>query len=384
MKYGKIVEGKFIDRPNRFIAHVEIAGKAETVHVKNTGRCRELLLPGAAVRLEQSDNPARKTLYDLVAVYKDRIGWINIDSQAPNKVVKEWLEAQDYDVVRPEYTYGNSRIDFYLEKGEHKILMEVKGCTLEINGIGYFPDAPTERGVKHLRELAAARQEGYECVVAFVIQMEGVTEVRPYVEMQPEFGTALAEAEAAGVKVLFLPCKVGRDWLKIDGKLRVAHCGGFYLRDIVEEKCRLRPACRKLPGLNRGKTRITPRLSETSGAQQRKDVNYRAFRNVGYNKCRDVHRGRMFRLLWTFVDLKLPSAMSHAIHKIVSIKRCQSYFISRRSPHLGISKDSELCASAHRCLHYAYARLIARVTFYLVVQSHVFQFRKQIPYRLSA
>lgn len=163
MKYGKIVEGKFIDRPNRFIAHVEIAGKAETVHVKNTGRCRELLLPGAAVRLEQSDNPARKTLYDLVAVYKDRIGWINIDSQASNKVVKEWLEAQDYDVVRPEYTYGNSRIDFYLEKGEHKIIMEVKGCTLEINGIGYFPDAPTERGVKHLRELAAARQEGYEC-----------------------------------------------------------------------------------------------------------------------------------------------------------------------------------------------------------------------------
>ena len=146
----------------------------------------------------------------------------------------------------------------------------------------------------------------------------------------------------------------------------VAHCGGFYLRDIVEEKCRLRPACQKLPGLSREKTRITPRLSETSGAQQRKNVNYRAFRNVGYNKCRDAHRGRMFRLLWTFVDLKLPSAMSHAIHKIVSKERCQSYFISRRSPHLGISKDSESCASAHRCLHYAYARLIARVTFHLL------------------
>ena len=146
----------------------------------------------------------------------------------------------------------------------------------------------------------------------------------------------------------------------------VARCGGFYLRDIVEEKCRLRPACRKLPGLSREKTRITPRLSETSGAQQRKNVNYRAFRNVGYNKCRDAHRGMMFRLLWTFVDLKLPSAMSHAIHKIVSIKRCQSYFISQRSPHLGISKDSESCASAHRCLHYAYARLIARVTFHLL------------------
>ncbi len=141
----------------------------------------------------------------------------------------------------------------------------------------------------------------------------------------------------------------------------VAHCGGVYLRDIVEEKCRLRPACRKLPGLNREKTWITPRLSGTSGAQQRKNVDYKAFRNVGYNKCRDAHRGRMFRLLWTFVDLKLPSAMSHAIHKIVSKERCQSYFISRRSPHLGISKDSESCASAHRCLHYAYARLIARV-----------------------
>ena len=136
-------------------------------------------------------------------------------------------------------------------------------------------------------------------------------------------------------------------------------------RGSAEKKHGFRLACRKLPGLNREKTWISPRLSETSGAQQRKNVNYRAFRNVGYNKCRDAHRGRMFRLLWTFVDLKLPSAMSHAIHKIVSKERCQSYFISRRSPHLGISKDSELCASAHRCLHYAYARLIARVTFHL-------------------
>ena len=219
MKYGKIVDGKFIDRPNRFIAYVEIEGKTETAHVKNTGRCRELLLPGAAVRLEESDNPARKTRYDLVAVRKDNIGWINIDSQAPNKVVKEWLDAQGLDVIRPEYTYGKSRIDFYLEKGKQKILMEVKGCTLEINGIGYFPDAPTERGVKHLRELAAAKQSGYECVVAFVIQMEGVTEVRPYVEMQPEFGEAWKEAVDAGVKILFLTCKVERDGLRC--KLKV-------------------------------------------------------------------------------------------------------------------------------------------------------------------
>ena len=215
MKYRKIVDGKFIDRPNRFIAHVKIDGKTETVHVKNTGRCRELLLPGAAVRLEVSDNPTRKTLYDLIAVYKEKIGWINIDSQAPNKVVKEWLETQDYDLVRPEYTYGDSRIDFYMEKGNQKYLMEVKGCTLEINGIGYFPDAPTKRGVKHLRELAEARKAGYECMVAFVIQMEGITEVRPYICMQPEFGTAWQEAVDAGVEILFLPCRVGRDSLDI-------------------------------------------------------------------------------------------------------------------------------------------------------------------------
>ena len=153
MKYKHIIEGKFIDRPNRFIAHVEIAGKAETVHVKNTGRCRELLLPGAAVQLEVADNPARKTLYDLVAVYKESLGWVNIDSQAPNKVVREWLEQQGYDAIRPEYSYGDSRLDFYMESNEQKYLMEVKGCTLEIDGIGYFPDAPTIRGVKHLREL---------------------------------------------------------------------------------------------------------------------------------------------------------------------------------------------------------------------------------------
>ncbi|MBR4832458.1 MAG: DNA/RNA nuclease SfsA, partial [Butyrivibrio sp.] len=138
-----------------------------------------------------------------------------IDSQAPNKVVKEWLETQDYDFVKPEYKYGNSRIDFYMEKENKKYLMEVKGCTLEIDGVGYFPDAPTERGVKHLRELAAARQQGYECIVAFVIQMEGINEVRPNVETHKEFGEALADAKEAGVKVLFLKCKVQKDSLVI-------------------------------------------------------------------------------------------------------------------------------------------------------------------------
>lgn len=215
MRYREIIEGRFIDRPNRFIAHVLINGVEETVHVKNTGRCRELLLPNAEVRLAVSDNPNRKTKYDLVAVYKEKLGWVNIDSQAPNKVVQEWLETQDYTLVKTEYVYGDSRIDFYMVKDQQEYLMEVKGCTLEIDGIGYFPDAPTERGVKHLKELTKARTLGYECIIAFVIQMEGVSEVRPYISMQPEFGEALEEAKAAGVKVLFLQCEVGRDTLQI-------------------------------------------------------------------------------------------------------------------------------------------------------------------------
>ena len=215
MKYREIVEGIFIDRPNRFIAHVDIDGVINTVHVKNTGRCKELLLPKTSVRLEVSDNPNRKTLYDLVAVYKKKFGWINMDSQAPNKVVKEWLEKQDYDYIKPEYKYGDSRIDFYMKKENQEYLMEVKGCTLEIDGIGYFPDAPTTRGVKHLRELIKAKKAGYECAVAFVIQMEGVKEVRPNIDTHPEFGVALQEAKEAGVKILYLTCKVGRDNLEI-------------------------------------------------------------------------------------------------------------------------------------------------------------------------
>ena len=210
MKYREIVEGAFIDRPNRFIAHVDVNDTVETVHVKNTGRCRELLVPGAAVRLEVSDNPKRKTKYDLVMVHKQGLGWVNMDSQAPNKVVAEWLATGDYDLVKSEYTYGKSRIDFYMEKNGEKYLLEVKGCTLEVDGIGYFPDAPTERGVKHLHELEQAQQ-----AVAFVVQMEGVTEVRPNISTQPEFGTALAEAKAAGVRVLFLLCRIGRGSLEI-------------------------------------------------------------------------------------------------------------------------------------------------------------------------
>ena len=215
MKYRKIVNGKFIDRPNRFIAHVKIDGVVNTVHVKNTGRCKELLLPETEVRLEESDNPNRKTLYDIVAVNKKGFGWINMDSQAPNKVVKEWLGGKDYDYIKPEYKYGDSRIDFYMKKGDVEYLMEVKGCTLEKNGIGYFPDAPTERGVKHLKELTKAQKLGYQCAVAFVVQMEGVTEVRPNIETHPEFGETLEIAQKAGVKVILYMCQVGRDTLEI-------------------------------------------------------------------------------------------------------------------------------------------------------------------------
>ncbi len=215
MNYTHITNGLFDSRPNRFIAKVWVDGILETVHVKNTGRCKELLLPGAKVVLEVSDNPSRKTKYDLVAVYKEGLGLVNIDSQAPNKVAGEWLASQNYTYIKPEYTYGSSRIDFYMEKGEEKYLLEVKGCTLEIDGIGYFPDAPTERGVKHLRELTEAVKQGYHCAIAFVIQMEGIMEVRPNEATHKEFKTAFEEAKAAGVEVYFLCCKVEEDSLCI-------------------------------------------------------------------------------------------------------------------------------------------------------------------------
>ncbi len=215
MRYNNITRAIFLDRPNRFIANVDIEGHIETVHVKNTGRCKELLIPGCEVWLNAPGTPGRKTKYDLVAVRKDSGILFNIDSQAPNKVVNEWLQGQNYDTVVPEYTYGDSRIDFYMTRGEEQFLMEVKGCTLEVDGIGYFPDAPTERGVKHLRELTKATKDGYKAMLAFVIQMDGVSEVRPNIKTHPEFGTALAEAKAAGVEVLFLKCHVAPDLLEI-------------------------------------------------------------------------------------------------------------------------------------------------------------------------
>ncbi len=215
MKYDNITRGIFLRRPNRFIAEVEIDGRQETVHVKNTGRCKELLVPGCEVWLTAPGTPGRKTKYDLVAVRKSTGVLFNIDSQAPNKVAREWLMEQKYDLVKPEHVYGDSRIDFYMERGSENYLMEVKGCTLEFDGVGYFPDAPTERGVKHIRELIRAQQEGYNAILAFVIQMDGISEVRPNVETHPEFGVALQEAQQAGVSVLFLRCHVEPDSLVI-------------------------------------------------------------------------------------------------------------------------------------------------------------------------
>lgn len=213
MIYDNVTRAVFVKRPNRFIAEVDINGHRETVHVKNTGRCKELLIPGCEVWLTAPGTPGRKTKYDLIAVRKDTGMLFNIDSQAPNKVAKEWLLSQDYDMVVPEYTYGDSRIDFYMERRAEKYLMEVKGCTLERDGIGFFPDAPTERGVKHIRELIKAREDGYHSILAFVIQMDGVSEVRANVNTHPEFGEALEEAKNAGVEIWFFKCHVGPDSL---------------------------------------------------------------------------------------------------------------------------------------------------------------------------
>ena len=227
MRYGNVVPGFFLDRPNRFIAHVAVNGKTETVHVKNTGRCRELLLPGAEVYLTAPGTPGRKTAYDLIAVRKGNGLLVNIDSQAPNWAAGEWLDAQGFDEIIPEYRYGDSRIDFFMRRGTERYLMEVKGCTLEIDGIGYFPDAPTERGVKHIRELIRAAAEGCHAILAFVIQMDGVAEVRPNEQTHPEFAGVFCEAVKAGVRVLFLPCHVEANSLTVTaGKMSTENVHG--------------------------------------------------------------------------------------------------------------------------------------------------------------
>lgn len=294
MKYNQVVPGTFLQRPNRFIAHVLINGKEEVCHVKNTGRCRELLIPGCTVYCAVSDNPQRKTKYDLIAVEKrvtyptitkqqdlpaatttsseaietndasnsktgpgsSHVLLVNMDSQAPNAAVKEWLQSgaspfENIDFLKPEYKYGNSRFDFYLEcktetkrtgvssnsteKTEampvpteneithpRKIFLEVKGVTLEDNGVVLFPDAPTERGVKHVRELIRCLEEGFETYVLFVVQMEHALYFIPNRKTHPQFADALCDAQKAGVQLLAYTCKVTPDEMKIDKELKIS------------------------------------------------------------------------------------------------------------------------------------------------------------------
>lgn len=222
MIYDNIVKGKFISRPNRFIANVEIMGKIEVVHVKNTGRCKELLTAGATVFCEKSNNPNRKTQYDLISVYKgERL--INMDSQAPNKVFYEYLQSgkcyKDLTYIKGEYTYGDSRIDFYCESEKEKFLIEVKGVTLENDGVVMFPDAPTLRGIKHIDELIKAKENGYRTAVAFVIQMDNVKYFTPNKATHKDFADALKRAEKAGVEILCLDCIVTENTLKINDKV---------------------------------------------------------------------------------------------------------------------------------------------------------------------
>lgn len=225
MRYAHIQKAIFLDRPNRFVAHVELSGEPVVCHVKNTGRCRELLVPGATVYIQECDDPRRKTRYDLIAVEKGSL-LINMDAQAPNQVFREWAESGGFlpglTKLRPETTWGKSRFDFYWELStERRGFVEVKGVTLEEDGHARFPDAPTERGVKHLEELIACRSEGYEAAVCFVLQMAGMKDFAPNDVTHPDFGEALRRAAQAGVQVMARECVVTPDSLVMGKEVSV-------------------------------------------------------------------------------------------------------------------------------------------------------------------
>ena len=229
MEYRNIIEGIFLRRPNRFIAHVEIDGREEVVHVKNTGRCKELLVPGCRVYLAPAKNPERKTKYDLVSVEKVRedgsLVTINMDSQIVNDVAGEWLPVSGLfsprAIIRREVTYGKSRFDFYVEDGERKAFLEVKGCTLEQGGVAMFPDAPTIRGVKHIDELISCIENGFDAYILFVIAMKGVTCFCPNDQTHKAFGDALRRAQAAGVKILAMDCSVDAKTVTVHAPMEI-------------------------------------------------------------------------------------------------------------------------------------------------------------------
>lgn len=225
MKYREIIKGFFISRPNRFIAHIDIDGADTVVHVCNTGRCRELLVPGATCYLSVSDNPTRKTKYDLIGVEKmtpNGLIPINMDSYAPNKAVHEWLLAGglglDVSDVRPEVKYGDSRFDFYFKKGKRPCFLEVKGVTLEKDGVVSFPDAPTVRGLKHIYELIDAHNNDYDSYIVFVVQMTGMKYFTPAADIHPEFKEALKQAHEAGVNIIAVECDVSPDSMTINNR----------------------------------------------------------------------------------------------------------------------------------------------------------------------
>lgn len=228
MTYKNIVEGRFISRPNRFIAKVNINGQEETVHVKNTGRCKELLIPDCKVFLAPSENPKRKTKYDLIAVIKkadNKEILINMDSQIPNLVAEEWLRNGSIfskeALIKREVTFKNSRFDIYAEDGPRKAFIEVKGVTLENNGTLMFPDAPTLRGIKHINELIEAAKAGYEAYILFVIQMKGAKEFKPNDLTHKEFGETLRKANASGVKILAYDCKITPNSIELDSPVKI-------------------------------------------------------------------------------------------------------------------------------------------------------------------
>lgn len=225
MRYEKIQAARFLERPNRFVAWAVLEGETVACHVKNTGRCRELLTPGAVIYLQESDRPGRKTKYDLIAVEKGA-RLINMDAQAPNQVFREWAEQGGFrtglSLLKPECRWGNSRFDFYWEdRGGAQGFVEVKGVTLEEDGVVRFPDAPTERGVKHLEELTACRRAGLEAAVCFVVQMADVKRFEPNDQTHPEFGAALRKAREAGVEILARACRVESGLLELDGPVEV-------------------------------------------------------------------------------------------------------------------------------------------------------------------
>lgn len=224
MRYEQIEEAVFRSRPNRFIAHVTTARGEEVCHVKNTGRCRELLIPQARIWVQRNDDPGRKTALDLIAAEKNG-QVVNMDSQIPNRVAEEWIRAghlfSENVHIRRETRFGNSRFDLYLEEGERRMFLEVKGVTLEENGTARFPDAPTERGVKHIEELIACKEAGFEAGILFVIQMKGIAYLEPNDRTHPEFGEALRRAKKAGVQVMAVDCLVTPDSIEADQEIEV-------------------------------------------------------------------------------------------------------------------------------------------------------------------